>query len=235
MATQLKNIVAFTAVGSGALATLPHGLNWAGRDLIPDHLEFDNGDFTFIAATATSVTVRNDGGAPANLNVLVEAWHTFERAFGASGVESLSPQPFVGATAGTPVASPDRYAPPEKWQQQNVAAGQVSVPLSALISTSFDTIKMIRAGSVVGLSTKLTAAITDANAGSLVVAVTINGVAGALSIAHSSALNANGGETTQISGVDTFVAGDEIGVELSTLGTFAPTTTDLEAWLDLQF
>jgi hypothetical protein len=104
-----------------------------------------------------------------------------------------------------------------------------------LISTSFDTIKMIRAGSIVGLSTKLTEAITDANAGSLVVVVTINGIAGTLSISHSSGSNPNGAEAAQASGIDTFVAGDEIGIELSTLGTFAPTTTDLEAWLDLQF
>lgn len=123
----------------------------------------------------------------------------------------------------------------EKWVQNNVAASQAAVNLSALVSTSFDTLKMIRAGSIVGLSTRLTEAITDATADSLIVKVAINDVAGTLAISHNSGGNASGGEATQAAGIDTFVAGDEIGVELTTLGSFAPTSTDLEAVLELQF
>jgi hypothetical protein len=123
----------------------------------------------------------------------------------------------------------------EKWVQNNVAASQSGVNLSALVSTSFDTLKMIRAGSIVGISTRLTEAITDATADSLIVKVAINDVAGTLQISHNSGGNASGGEATQAAGTDTFVAGDEIGVELTTLGSFAPTTTDLEAILELEF
>jgi hypothetical protein len=126
------------------------------------------------------------------------------------------------------------YAPPEKWTQQDIAAGQTDVDLSALMSISFDTIKAIRAGSIVGLSTRLTEAVTDATASSMVVTVTINGVAGTLALSHTSALNPTGGEATQLAGIDTFVAGDLIGVQLTTLGSFTPITTDLEAWLEVQ-
>jgi hypothetical protein len=123
----------------------------------------------------------------------------------------------------------------EKWVQNNVAASQANVDLSALVSTSFDTLKMIRAGSIVGLGTRLTEAVTDATGDSLLVTVTINGAGGTLEISHTSALNPSGGEATQAAGIDTFVAGDEIGVELTTLASFAPVTTDLEAILELEF
>lgn len=134
--------------------------------------------------------------------------------------------------AATP---PTRYAPPEKWYQINVPAAQSAVDLSALMSVSFDTIKAIRAGSIVGLSTRFTQAITDATANSAVVKVTVNGAAGTLQVAHSSGSNPSGGEATQAAGVDTFNAGDLLGIEITTLGSFAPTTTDVEAWLDLEF
>jgi len=142
----------------------------------------------------------------------------------------------TGWTQSDPSASATvREIPSEKWVQNNVAASQSNVDLSALVSTSFDTFKAIRAGSIVGLSTKLTEAITDATADSLIVAVTINGATGTLAISHNSGGNASGGEATQASGIDTFIAGDELGVELTTLGTFAPTTTDLEAAIELEF
>jgi len=123
----------------------------------------------------------------------------------------------------------------EKWTQENVAATQTNVDLSAMVSTHFDDIKMIRAGSIVGLGTRFTEAITDANADSCLVEVTVNGVEGNLGISHSSGGNASGGQATQDPGVDTFSAGDRIGVSITTLGTFAPTTTDVEAWLEVAY
>jgi hypothetical protein len=123
----------------------------------------------------------------------------------------------------------------EKWVQNNVAAGQAAVDLSALLSTSFDDLKMIRAGSIVGLGTRFSQAITDATANSCIVRVAVNGVAGTLNIVHTSGSNPSGGEATQAAGIDTFVAGDRIGVEITTLGSFTPVTTDVEALLELQF
>jgi hypothetical protein len=123
----------------------------------------------------------------------------------------------------------------EKWVQNDVAASQSNVDLFALVSTSFDDLKMIRSGSIVGITTRLTQAITDATADSLVVAVTVNGGTGTLDISHNSGSNPSGGEATQAKGIDTFAAGDLVGVELTTLGTFAPVTTDLEVALEVTF
>ncbi|MBT8452966.1 MAG: hypothetical protein KJO40_13440 [Deltaproteobacteria bacterium] len=128
-------------------------------------------------------------------------------------------------------------SPPEKWTQQNVAASQSNVDLSALVSTSFDTIKAIRAGSIVGLSTRFTGPITDATAGSAVVTVTINGAtpAGALSVSHSSGSNPSGGEAVQNPGIYAYNAGDLLGIEITTLGSFAPAgSLDVEAWLEVE-
>lgn len=125
----------------------------------------------------------------------------------------------------------------EKWAKQNVASGLANVDLSALVSTTWDNIKAIRPGSIRGLSTRFTSAITDANAGSAIVTVTINGVPGTLLVTHSSGVNPSGGEATQAAGIDAFVAGDLLGIEITTLGTFAPKgpAQDLEAWMDVSF
>lgn len=140
------------------------------------------------------------------------------------------------AAVDDPASSADAgiYAPPEKWAMSDVEAELTDEDLSCLVSTSFDTIKAIRAGSIVGLSTRFTEAITDATANSAVVTVTINGVAGTLAISHSSGSNPSGGEATQAPGADTFVAGDLLGVQITTLASFLPVTTDLEAWLEIR-
>lgn len=123
-------------------------------------------------------------------------------------------------------ASPEVHFMPEMWAQQNVAAGQTDVPLDAAVSSNFDTIKMIRAGSIVGISTRLTEPIT---AGTLTVTVTKNGNAQAMSLVHSSG---SGGSATQAAGIDSYLSGDLIGVKITTSVGFSPVTTDLEVWLD---
>lgn len=95
MATTLKAVVAFTSVSAGATATLPHTLNIDGVGQEPDRIEIDNGAFSVLSSDATDVTVRNDSGSTASVNVLVERWYSSERTFGASGTTSLSPQPFI--------------------------------------------------------------------------------------------------------------------------------------------
>lgn len=236
MATQLKNIIAHSNVAAGAFSTLPHQLNLDGLGLVPDSVQLSNGEFAFISADDTEITVRNNGVAVGSCDVLAEHWHTMERTFGPESVTALTPQPFVPAgTSGGAGGDTDRYAPPEKWYQANVPAAQANVPLNALLSVNFDDIKMIRDGSVVGLSTRFNEAVTDPNAGSAVITVTINGIAGTLAVSHSAGTNPTGGEAIQAAGVDTFVAGDLIGIEITTLGTFAPTTAEVEAWLDFQF
>jgi hypothetical protein len=93
VATQLKNIVRFVNVAIGVPTSLPHSLNIDGRSVVPDFVGAV-GDFT-VTANATNVTVTNNGNAPADLDVIVEHWHTIERAFGAASTTVLVPQPFV--------------------------------------------------------------------------------------------------------------------------------------------
>ena len=126
----------------------------------------------------------------------------------------------------------------EKWTQKNIMASQVDVDLSALVSTDYDTLKMIRAGSIRGMSTRFDLPITDPTVDSCVVTVTKNGAAGTLSLPHSSLVNPSGGEVTQAAGIDAFVAGDLIGIQITTLASFTPpppNPTNIEAWLDVSY
>lgn len=138
-----------------------------------------------------------------------------------------------GGTAGPtpqPPTPTSTYVVPEQWAQNNVAASQTNVALAAQVSTSFDTYKALRAGSITGLSTRLTEAVT---AGTLTVEVTKNGAGVGLAVVHTNAANQTGGISTQAAGLDTYVAGDLIGVRLTTNGAFAPITTDLEAMVEV--
>lgn len=152
----------------------------------------------------------------------------------ATGSNYTGPGPLLGTVVQnvtrdlvtTVAADPEVNFMPEMWAQQNVAASQTNIALAATVSTNFDTIKMIRSGSIVGISTRFTEAIT---AGTITVTVTKNGVAGTLSLVHSSG---TGGSATQAAGIDTYVAGDLIGIQITTSAGFLPVTTDIEAWLD---
>jgi len=134
------------------------------------------------------------------------------------------------AAAPVPPASLT-LSPPEKWNVQGVGDDTPPTAMSALVSTDFDTIKMIRGGSITGLSTRLT---TPVLARTLTVTIAINGVPGTLSIAHTSASNPSGGEATQAAGIDTFVAGDLIGIQYETELGFVPVDSAVDAWLDME-
>lgn len=119
------------------------------------------------------------------------------------------------------------YSPAETWTQIDIAASQTNVALSTQVSQEFDTIKMTRSGSIVGLSTRLTEAVT---AGTLTVEVTINGSPTSLTLAHTSG---TGSQFTQAAGIDSYVAGDLVGIRITTDAGFLPNTTDLEAYIQL--
>lgn len=120
---------------------------------------------------------------------------------------------------------------PEKWAQNNVQANQAAVVLPTLVSINFDDVKMVRAGSLVGLGTRLTENITN---GTLTVRARVNGVAVTLQLVHTSGANAGGGQVTQAAGVDNYVAGDLVGLQITTDAGFLPTTTDIEALLQVR-
>lgn len=125
----------------------------------------------------------------------------------------------------------DRLSLPEQWTRARVTANLVNVALSAAVGADFDDLPMIRSGSIVGLATRLTAACA---AGTLTATVTKNGVAQTLAVVTTSGANASGGQVTQVAGVDTFVAGDLIGIQLTTSSGWLPVTTNLHAWLEIE-
>ena len=97
---KLISVLTFTNVAPAGQATLAHGLNLGnGNDVKPDLLLRDNADFSIISATATQVTVQNDGAAPATLQLWCWHIHSVPREIG-GGVANLTPQPFVPAVGG---------------------------------------------------------------------------------------------------------------------------------------
>lgn len=125
----------------------------------------------------------------------------------------------------------DREYPPEQWLFNNVAANQTAIALSAQVSQNFDTWQAIRAGSIVGMRTRLSGNVT---AGTLTVTVAKNGSAGTLAVASTSGSNTAGGVATQAKGVDTFVAGDLLSFLHTTTAGYTPDgTLKLEAYLEI--
>jgi hypothetical protein len=93
MAPQLKNALAFN-LAAGATAIIPHNLNNGQIDLVPDIVFVPSTDLD-VSADAQAVTLVNRSGAPLDGAVLVESWHTIERAFGAASNTALAPQPYI--------------------------------------------------------------------------------------------------------------------------------------------
>jgi hypothetical protein len=123
------------------------------------------------------------------------------------------------------------YMPPEQWAISTLADDQSDVGLSCQVSTNFDTWIALRNGSIRGLRTRFSSPVT---AGQAEVRVTINGVVGTLSVVSTAGLNPSGGVATQVEGVDTYLAGDELGVAVTTDAPFEPDGgTNLEAYIDI--
>jgi hypothetical protein len=96
MAERLKNTLAFSNLAAGASIDLVHGLCTSRpRPLAPDIIYIPSADLAIDASTNVSVTLRNTGLAPLSGNLLVEAWHTIERAFSAVSDEDLPVKPYV--------------------------------------------------------------------------------------------------------------------------------------------
>lgn len=113
------------------------------------------------------------------------------------------------------------------FSQDNVAASQTNVQLTALQVASaaenvVDSYRAPWAGTIVGISAVLSAAAT---AGTLTVGATIAGTEGAdptLSITTAASAS-----DTAARGNHTFAAGDLIGCEITTDGSWDATTSDL--------
>ena len=140
----------------------------------------------------------------------------------------LATTAFVTTTHG------HRYQIPATWFRVNIARSLTDETLekhkgNAVLSDAW---RAPRAGSIVALTTRIAVDITT---GSLTVKVAKNGDAGTLSVASTPGSNAGGGTSTQAIGVDTFVAGDMIGAEITTDGTLVPNGTDsVEVCIEVQ-
>lgn len=95
MAEQLKNTLSFANLAPGASIVLPHGLRSQLRALAPDIVFIPSPDLDVAASDATNITLTNHGAAPISGAVLVEAWHTIERAFGDDANEDAPIKPYV--------------------------------------------------------------------------------------------------------------------------------------------
>ncbi len=100
MAERLKNTLQFTNLAPGDAAVLTHGLCTSRpRPLAPDIIFVPSPDLEVTASNALSVTVQNNGLTPMSGVILVEAWHTIERAFADVNDEDLPVKPFVVVSA----------------------------------------------------------------------------------------------------------------------------------------
>lgn len=113
--------------------------------------------------------------------------------------------------------------------QDDVAASQTSVALSNGMSTRGYAAP--RAGSVLAIVVKSNDART---AGTLTVEVTKNGTGIGLT-AVLDGTNSTSKVTTQDKDTDAFVVGDDIGVDITTDGSWAPTTADINVTVEVEY
>lgn len=115
------------------------------------------------------------------------------------------------------------YMQPYQFMQSNVAASQSAVALDVLGLSGNTEYTMELEGSVIGISIASNDART---AGILTADVTINGTATGLQ-AVLDGTNTTYHYVTQIPETDTFSAGDRLGVDITTDGSWAPETADI--------
>lgn len=96
MATRLLQTLTFNNVGAGATVQQAHNININGTAVRPDFVVADAAGFT-VAVTATTVSVTNNGAAPASVNVWLERKHSIPRQ---TDNAALVPSPFVAAAGG---------------------------------------------------------------------------------------------------------------------------------------
>jgi hypothetical protein len=98
MAEQLKNILAFNLPPGGSVV-IPHELmNAGGLPLEPDIIFLPDPNLV-VTADDINITLTNSDGEVISGDVLVESWHTIERAFGGAQNTDLPVKPYVVVSA----------------------------------------------------------------------------------------------------------------------------------------
>jgi hypothetical protein len=227
---RLKNTLVFTALAAGASIALPHALSNGQRDLSPDIIFLPSELLEVTASDDAAVTVKNNGAVPISGALLVEAWHTIERAFGDVEDTDLPVKPYIvvsDAGGVIPASIRNPMSPPEAWRATAIEAGESDVMLPQ-VSANFAEVTMIRDGSVVGARARTVLPIAG---GALTITPTKNGVAlPALAIAFGA--GASTLRSLAAPGAVPYVAGDRLGFRYDTDQNLAPVTT-VEAWLEV--
>lgn len=186
--------------------------------------EFMNDAYVALVAIETELGV-NPSGASADLAARLSGTELEKTANkdAAAGYAGLSGSDLKPDTYGG-----FRHAV-GNWEQQNVPVSQASVALK--LNADNAEIVLPYAGSIMAISVAATEA---RSAGTLTVKPTINGTEKAIS-AVLNATNTQFKHTTQAKDTETFVAGDRLGVKITTDSTWAPTTSDIivTIWLEM--
>lgn len=105
MATRLKRTLTFS-LAPGASATLVHDLDNGSVPVAPDIIFIPSPDLAVVSSDETNVVIRNDGGTLLEGAVLVEYWHTIERAFGDVANLDLTVKPYIVVGGEIPNSPP---------------------------------------------------------------------------------------------------------------------------------
>jgi hypothetical protein len=147
-------------------------------------------------------------------------------------------KPYQGAAPldsdGDVVASGGFRQTPDGWYQDNIVASQTNIELTRATGR----FRTARAGSVTGV---VVHAVEARTAGTLTIKVFKNtGLSGAAGsqlgtlTAVLDGSNTSKKATTQAKDVDTFAAGDELYLTITTDGSWTPTTSDVRAALEIE-
>jgi hypothetical protein len=233
---RLKNTLSIVDLAPNASVVLTHGLrNSTFRPLAPDIIFLPSEKLEVTASDTESITVKNIDPAPLAIPysgvILVEAWHTMERTFDGVQNVDLPTKPYIVTSDGgdaiipPPIRNP--MALPEQWSVTSIGDGSQSGAMDTLVSNlDTGTIRTIRAGSIVGIRTRISQ-VTD---GTVTAIPTVNGVQMPLLTSNILAGQLDDGETVLPDEIP-YGAGDEIGVDWSN-PSLNP-SVDLEAWLEV--
>ena len=196
--------------------------------------------------TATAQVTIN--GTPVTLLVMISSGSSSTQATQMAGIDTVAAGDRIGVTLTTngtfapvtldaevsldgefPGVIANKALLPEIWAQNQVPASQATTAMSGQSSQLYDDFQMARGGSITGINLRFNGALT---AGTATARVTKNGTAGTLLVTISS--GGTSGRSTQLSGIDSFSAGDRLGIKLETNGAFAPLTLDVEASLEVE-
>lgn len=123
MATRLQQIVSAEGVAPGATAVITHNINVGGVPWIPDRINRDNMGFAGVAATTTTISVRNDTDEEADIELYLRLYHTQDRVYGNKATLALTPDPWWDGGADSIVPASGGVVNTFVYQPGGVATG----------------------------------------------------------------------------------------------------------------